>query len=257
MADHTSLFRGLLCDASLAQSDASVRELVTRREQLGLETGPDLFGPPVVDDRRLAELDRNCAGTVEVTVLNSSGAGGLVSLARRPFGRVHPVAVETLVRDRDDPAGNIARIAVAAEELDPDTQVYVGIPADLDQAAAAEEIEVNGLSGLITGDDLDPAALTARMSTCVELDLGFRIGPGVARSGDAESQTGFVLAMLETLDALIDGAEVADAAKHLQDTAATGPETVATWDAPRVHRVRRRLSGIDLQDPYAVAADLS
>lgn len=258
MPERTALFHGLLCDALLAQPEATAGELVTRREQLGLETDSDLFGPPLVDDRRLAELNRNVTGEpVPVTVLNSSGAGGLVSLARRSFDHLRPTAVETLVRDRDDPAANIARIAVAAEELDSGTDIFVGAPADLDHARIAEEIEGNGLSGLITGDGLDPATICTRMSTCVELDLAFRIGPGAAASVDAQSETAVLLAVMMALDALIDGAEVADATRLLDDPAAAEPFSILDSDEARVQRVRRRLAGFDLQDPYAVAAEVS
>jgi hypothetical protein len=249
------LFRGLLCDAHLSRPDASPAQPAARFKDPGPRVNTEIFGPPVVDDRRLAELDRLLDGDpLSVTVLNSSGAGGLVSLARRSFDHLEPVGVETMLRDRDDPVGNAGRVAVAARELDPDVTVYVGVPADLDQQFVAEEIEAGGLSAWMIGDD--PARIAERISSCVELDLPFRTRCGLATAIGVDSDANALLAVVLAIDRLIDGADVAEAARELRGPAEDEIAAVRDWDEARILRVRRRIVGFDTHDPYALAAHL-
>lgn len=251
------LFDGLLCDAWLSQPDVPVTELDERLQHAGRSPAPVVFGPPLVDDRRLSELERSgSAGPVALTALNSSGAGGLVSLARRSFQRLRVAGVETAVRDRDDPAGNVHRIAAAAREFDSDIEVYVGLPDDHGWQTAAEESEANGLSGLIAGDGLGAAGVVDRMSGCVELDLPFRVAASAFSGIGATSGCEMLLRLLLTLDQLIEGADRSTANETLVD--ATGNETgaIRDWDEATVRRIRRRLTGVDLWDPYTVAAEL-
>jgi hypothetical protein len=247
------LFERLLCDAYLSRPDASPAQLAARLQNCAPGIGSDLFGPPLVDDRRLTELDRMMDDPLPVTVLNSSGAGGLVSLTRRSFDHLEPVAIETMLRDRDDPVGNVGRVAMAARELDPGITIYIGVPADLDQQPVAAEIEASGLSALIIGDDT--ARIAARISSCIELDLPFRTHSGVPTAIGADPGCGSVLEVVRAVDRLIDGGDVADAAHLLQDPD-DEVEELRDWDDARIRRVRRRLAGCDTHDPYPVAADL-
>lgn len=251
------LFHRLLCDAWLSQPDVPVTELADRLHQAHRYADPVVFGSPLVDDRRLGELERSgSAAPVAVTALNSSGAGGLVSLARRSFHRLRVVAVETAVRDRDDPAGNVNRIAAATRELGSDTEVYVALPDDPSWQAASEESEANGLSGLIAGDGLGSAGVVERMSGCVELDLPFRIAASAFTGIGAASDCETLLRLLLALDQLIEGTDRSKATHTLAGAADNGTDTIRDWDENRVRRIRRRLVGVDLWDPYTVAAEL-
>lgn len=264
------LFRGLFCAAGLSQQQISADALITRQPQASEQAGTGLLGPPIVEDRRLGEWDRAITdGPIAVTVWNSSGAGGLVSLARRSFDHIHPTGIETAVRDRDDPVGNVSRIAAAARELDSGMTVYVGLPGDgvLGDAgwqAAAEETEANGLWALIDGAGLQPTGLARRMSACVELDLPFRIdacsgsaresAPAQESSSAQESNSDAVLVVLFVLDRLIDGADIMEAGSLADPNEAIA--SIRHWDEARINRVRRRLVGFDLLDPHPVVADL-
>ena len=74
------------------------------------------------------------------------GAGGVTALARRA-GRLHLVAVETVLRDLDDLAGNAARVVAAAADLPPGVDVFVGFPAANGTVDAVEVVEAAGLLG--------------------------------------------------------------------------------------------------------------
>src|SRR4051812_40432592 len=113
------VFRGLLHDASRpgGQPDAAAhRALLARAEGWAV-------GPLVVGDERLSAL----GGDVGVSVLTSGGAGSVAVLARRTSD-VRLVAVETVLRDLGDLAGNASRVVAAAHDLPDAVAVFVGIP---------------------------------------------------------------------------------------------------------------------------------
>ena len=62
---------------------------------------------------------------------------------------VRVVAVESALRDLDDLAGNAARVASAAGELDESIAVFVEIPYAPGWERAVEEVEAAGLLGKI------------------------------------------------------------------------------------------------------------
>ncbi len=217
-----------------------------------------LIGPLLVPDRALVEVGRrvNPGHELAVSVVNTGGAGGLVALARRTVPRVRVVAVESALRDLDDLVGNASRVAAAAEELDPSITVYVELPYTLGWLQAVEVIEAAGLHGKIRTGGVEPEMypsaerLAEQLSVLVEADLSFKATAGLHRAwpnearnerGQALPQHGFLNLMM-ALDALIDGAEPADAAEllavqdHEQIRAAA-----SSWDEPAQQRIRRRL----------------
>lgn len=254
-----SLFKGLLDDAAMfPPGNASAAEAVAAH--LTWRAGPfgALLGPLVVPDHTLAVVGREAAKAgrpVQVSVVNTSGAGGLVALARRAVENVQIVAVEAALRDLDDLAGNAARVVSAAAELDPEIDIFVELPFAPGWERAVEVVEAAGLFGKIRTGGTEPAMypdadrLAAQMSILVEADLPFKATaglhhawPNLARSASGETlpQHGF-LNLLVALDALVDDAQVPEAAALLrtpdQEMITT---TVAGWGAERAARVRRR-----------------
>jgi hypothetical protein len=197
-------------------------------------------GPLVVPDDRLSGL----TGGVALSVVTGSGAGSVAALARRSAD-LHLVGVETTLRDLDDLAGNAARVVAAAGELPDGVEVFVGVPTAAGALEAVEVVEAAGLLGRVdVGAAGRPGAGDA-LSVLVEADLPFKVtglGP------DPLGPYG-VVALLMALEALVDGADPADADALLTEVdpgrAAAG---LAGWDGPTQARVRRRLRGADCAD---------
>lgn len=228
------------------------------REHLGYRSAwfAPVIGPLVVPDSELAGVGRLVppGTTIAVSVINSGGAGGLISLARRTLPGLQVVAVESALRDLDDLATNAARVAAAAAELETSVTVYVELPYAPGWERAVEVVEANGLKGKIRTGGVDAASYPSRtqlaeqLSVLVEADLPFKATAGLHRAwptragspgGDTLPQHGF-LSLLVALAALIDGAAAIDAADLL---AAERPElaaAVAGWDDATTTRVRRR-----------------
>jgi hypothetical protein len=265
------LFDELIDDAAMFPpgnadpADAVAAHLEYRRSWFA-----PLLGPLVVSDSRLVEVGRALrqaqgaatapgaestrgAQLLRISVVNSSGAGGLISLAGRSVPGLQVVAVESALRDLDDLAGNAARVISAAAELEDSVSVFVEIPYAPGWERAVAEVEGAGLFGKIrTGgpDAVDvPAAdqLARQLSAFIEADLPFKATAGLhhAWSIDAGSapfrQHGFLNLML-AVDALVDGASVSEATGLL---AATDQDhllaVLAGWDDAQTARVRRRL----------------
>jgi len=216
-----------------------------------------LIGPLVVPDSRLVEVGRahrEVAGTgaaVNVSVINTSGAGGLLSLAGRQPPGVRVVAVESALRDLDDLAGNAKRVVSAATALDEAVSVYVEIPYAPGWERAVETVEAAGLFGKIRTGGLEPAdspstgQLSRQLSVLVEADLPFKATAGLHHAWPTSSsdpthprQHGF-LNVLAAVEALVEGAAEDDAAELLQRS---DPQVlVSSWDGARGQRVRRRM----------------
>ena len=122
---------GLVDDAAIfPPGDAPLPEAVAAHRRLRQEWYADLVGPLVVRDTDLPDVPAD----VPVSVVLTGGAGavaGVSSLAAKRGHRV--VALEAAVRDLDEPAGNVRRIAAAVEAARDagglsDTQVYVELP---------------------------------------------------------------------------------------------------------------------------------
>jgi hypothetical protein len=217
----------------------------------------DLIGPLVVPDHRLAEVGRAvepASQPLAVSVVNTGGAGGLLSLARRDVEGVNVVAAESALRDLDDLAGNAARVASAAADLDEAVRVFVEIPYAPGWERAVAEVEAASLFGKIrTGspDNFETPTydqLAHQLSVLVEADLPFKATAGLHhawRTDDGDPgrprQHGF-LNLLAAVEALIEGAGKTDAVDVL--ARAERDEVVnhiSTWDDTTAAKVRRRL----------------
>ncbi|SDT09870.1 hypothetical protein [Microlunatus soli] len=240
------LFSGLI-------DPASAQPVTTVSEIQELRSGPHgaLLGALLVPDQELMALDRAASAELPVTVINTGGAGGLVAVAGRHPQRLRIAGVDNVVRDPQDPVGNIARIAAAARELDPEIVIRVAIPfrcTGYDDAVA--EAESEELQGLLSATD--PSAdgdLAAQLSTFVEADLACAVA-----LDDPVRLVGLIIA----LDAIIDGADPADARVLLagNDAPAAAGE-IAGWDDQRIGRVRRRLTAVRVPDPAALLDQLT
>ena len=116
-------------------------------------------------------------------------------------------------------------------------------------------IEAAGLHGKIRTGGVEPAAypsadqLAEQLSVLVEADLSFKATAGLHHAwpnsasdaqGRALRQHGFLNLMM-ALDALIDGAEPADAAELLRVTDQERIRAaVSSWDEATAQRIRRR-----------------
>jgi hypothetical protein len=260
-----ALFAGLIDDAAVfPPGSASVPEAVRRHREHRSAWFAPLIGPLVVPDTELAQVSRvatdaTAGGDGEglpVSVVISSGAGGLVALARRDLPGLEIVAAEIALRDLDDLAGNAGRVVAAAEELDLDAvSVFVEVPYGHGWIGAVEVIEAASLFGKIRTGGLEPDAfptadrLAQQLSVLIEADLPFKATAGLHRAwpnqvtderGQTLHQHGFVTLLL-AIEALIDGAGTDGAVDllHLDD-----PGRIFTalqgWDEPAAARVRRR-----------------
>jgi hypothetical protein len=184
-----------------------------------------------------------------VSVINTSGAGGLLSLAGRAILGVEVVAVESALRDLDDLAGNAARVVSAAADLDEEVRVFVEIPYAPGWERAVAEVEAAGLFGKIRTGSPDNsgtptyAQLAEQLSVLVEADLAFKATAGLHHAQptpgsdpDQPVQHGF-LNLLSAVDALVEGAPVLEAAEVLRNA---DPALIGGWDEQTVARVRRR-----------------
>ena len=272
------LFDQILDDAAMfppgsAGADQAVREHLQYRA----DWFAPLIGLLVVPDSALGAVGRAAApsgGPLPVSVVNTSGAGGLAALADRRLNGLEIVAVESALRDLDDLAGNAARVVSAAGELDPSIAVYVELPYAPGWQRAAAVVEAAGAYGKIRTGGLEPTAypspeqLADQLSALVEADLAFKATAGLHRAwpntgrdaaGRPLAQHGF-LSVLLAVSALVDGAEPADAADLLRlDDRERIAETVRGWDQPTITRVRRRFRSFGccgVLDPIGDLVDL-
>src|SRR4051794_14150060 len=242
-----ALFVGLVDDAAMfPPGSAEVPQALAAHREYRRSWFASMVGPLVVSDQKLAQLgravqryddpsdqsgqpDQSGPGTedVDVSVVNTSGAGGLVSLAGRRLTGLRLRAVESALRDVDDLAGEASRVVAAARELDATVQVFVELPYAQGWERAVEVVEAAGLSGkLRTGgpgpdDTPSTAQLVRRLRVLVEADLPFKATAGLHHAWptpgpepDRPRQHGF-LSLLAAVDALVEGASEAEAAELL------------------------------------------
>lgn len=262
MSPPEDLWRGLIDDAAMfPPGNAPVAEAVAAHLEHRQEWYAPMIGPLVVPDTALRQVMRaepvevrdealrQAQGTLNVSVINTGGAGGLLALARREIPGVHVVAVESALRDLDDLAGNAARVVSAAAELDEEITVFVEIPYAPGWERAVEEVEAAGLFGKIRTGSPDNsgtpayAQLAEQLSVLVEADLPFKATAGLHHAqlvagpqSDRPTQHGF-LNLMATVDALVEGASVVEAAEALR---LTDPARINAWDEATAARVRRR-----------------
>ncbi|HET9872794.1 MAG TPA: hypothetical protein VFP89_09395 [Propionibacteriaceae bacterium] len=263
MSAIAAVFEGLVDDAAMfPPGSAEVADAVAAHREYRRSWFAPLIGPLVVSDQKLAGVGRALSGggsdagrdeVLAVSVVNTSGAGGLVSLAQRHVAGVRVVAIESALRDLDDLAGNAARVVSAAADLDDEVAVFVEIPYAPGWERVVSEVEAAGHFGKIrTGgpDPLDtPAAnqLARQLSVLIEADLSFKATAGLHHAlptpgADPATprQHGF-LTLLAAVAALVDGATERDAADLLcsVDGAALA-ESIGGWSQIQATRTRRR-----------------
>ncbi len=242
-------FDRLIDDASMLSPGAvTTKEAVAAHRDHRESPYAELVGPLVVPDDRLTHVGRAC-GTdpLDVSVVISGGAGGLLAASGREVAGVAVVSVESALRDLDDLAGNVARVAAAAADLGDDVSVFVELPYVHGWIGAVEEVEAAGLLGAIRvggtqpDDRLEAERLAQQLSVLVEADLPFKTTGGLRRAWPSAAGHGY-LTILIALEALVDGAEVADAAELLRlDDHERIKAAVQSWDDATGSRVRRRL----------------
>jgi hypothetical protein len=201
---------------------------------------PATAGRLMVPDRQLGEVARHVPveSALAVSVINSGGAGGLLGLTRRGLTGLRIESAESALRDLDDLAGNAARVVAAADELDPEIEVFVELPFAPRWQAAVEVVEAAGRSAKVIAGT-DGVRLAEQLSILIEADCGFKVQLG----DDPRSADRWQLAL--AVDALVEGSSVADAAGLLAggDHGRTW-EHVQNWDDATRQRVRRRLSRV-------------
>jgi len=227
----------------------------------------DLAGPLVVADtalgayaRAVPEEHRSAGAELDVAVLTTGGAGSVSALAGRRLPGLHVVAAEAALRDLDNLAGNAARVAAAANDLG-EVEVEVTLPDAPGWVRAVEVVEAAGLWAHVLApidawrDAGAAVRLAERLSVLVEADLAFSVTPEGTGELSEPGRSVTVLAML--VEALVDGAEPAEAAELLVRTDAGRVRAgLDRWDGATVARVRRRVRGVTC-DPRSVAEDLA
>jgi hypothetical protein len=265
MRGFPALFVGLVDDAAMfPPGTAEVAEALAAHREYRRSWFASMVGPLVVSDQKLAELGRalqriddpsaEVTGDLDVSVVGTNGAGGLVGLAGRLPARLRLRAVESALRDLDDLAGDASQAVAAAGELDAGVQVFVELPYAPGWERAVEVVAAAGLSGKLRTGGPTPAdtpsttQLAHQLRVLVEADLPFKATAGLHHAWpaagpepDRPRQHGF-LPLLAAVDALAEGASQAEAAELLaagDQTAVLG--TLTSWSDTRSARVRRRL----------------
>jgi len=229
------LFDSLFDDETLVRRpQTTVAAALTHH--LGLRsTYGSLLATLVVPDRQLTEVARDLpAGVrVPVSVITSGGAGGLLGLARRDLPGIDIASAEPALRDFDDLAGSAARVVSAATELGSDIAIFVELPYAPGWDAAVELVEAAGLYGKIAAGEAASRQTAEQLSILIEADLPFKI---TSRSA------GGWLPLLTAVDALIDGANVDDAATLIRSGDNDQVRTdVSAWEQTTLSRIRRRI----------------
>ena len=251
------VFRALLHDADQGRAggtSATGAHRAVRQRADGWAVGPLVLG-----DERLSGTDADVA----VSVVASGGAGGVSALPRRASG-LRLVGVETVLRDLDDLPGSATRAVAAATELTealgrPEgLEVYVGLPQAPGLVEAVEVVEAAGLLGRLDlgaagGEGRGPARAEL-LSVLVEADLAFKVtGAGTEPFGPYG-----LVAVLMAVEALVDGADPADAEELLaRPDRDRSRVALARWDAAQQARVARRLRGVDCPDVAATLDTLT
>jgi hypothetical protein len=229
------LFDSLFDDETLVRrTQTTVAAALTHH--LGLRnTYGSRLATLVVPDRQLAEVARDVPAGVRVpiSVITSGGAGGLLGLVRRDLPGIDIVSAEPVLRDFDDLAGSAARVVSAAAELGSDIAIFVGLPYAPGWDTAVELVEAAGLYGKIAAGEAEPRQTAKQLSTLIEADLPFKI---TGRSA------GGWLQLLTAVDALIDGANVDDAARLIQSSDNDQFRAdMSAWKQTTFSRIRRRI----------------
>ncbi len=259
------LFDGWIDDAAMfPPGNAAVDEAVGAHLRYRRSWFASLIGPLLVSDLKFAEVGRalrqvrmggGSEGTLPlaVSVVNTSGAGGLLSLVGREVEGVQVVAVESALRDLNDLAGNADRVVSAAAQLDDAVRVFVEIPYAPGWEKAVAVVEAAGYYGKLRTGGLEPVdtppsdQLAHQLSVLIEADLPFKATAGlhhaVALPGSDPGrprQHGF-LNLLVAVEALVDGGSESEAADLLGESGRQSVlDHVGAWDDTQASRIRRR-----------------
>jgi hypothetical protein len=270
-----ALFAELIDDAAMfPPGNATAAEAVTAHQRYRESWFAPLIGPLVVSDSKLAQVGRALQATdrpepLAVSVINSGGAGGLLSLVGREIPGVRFVAVESALRDLDDLAGNAARVVAAADQLDESVRVFIEMPYAPGWERAVTEVEAAGRYGKIRTGGLEPTEtpsadqLARQLSVLIEADLAFKATAGLHHawtSGGTDParphQHGF-LNLLLAIETLMEGASEADAAQLLgQGDNQARAELITGWTDAKAARVRRRFRSFGCCGVLDPVADL-
>ncbi len=259
------LFDGWIDDAAMfPPGNAAVDEAVGAHLRYRRSWFASLIGPLLVADLRFAEVGRALrhlrmgGGSEEtvplaVSVVNTSGAGGLLSLIGREVEGVQLVAVESALRDLNDLAGNADRVVSAAAQLDDAVRVFVEIPYAPGWEKAVAVVEAAGYYGKLRTGGLEPVdtppsdQLAHQLSVLIEADLPFKATAGLhhalALPGSDPGrprQHGF-LNLLVAVEALVDGGSESEAADLLGESGRQSVlDHVGAWNDTQASRIRRR-----------------
>jgi hypothetical protein len=239
------LWTGLVDDAAIfppgnAAWDDAIEAFRGRRD----EWYADLVGSFVVRDTDLDQVPPD----VPVSVVLTGGAGAVEGVVRRCERRELTLAgIEAAVRDLDDPAGNVRRIATAvrAVGLDPDVPVYVEIPGPVSAGwlaaadeAAAEALRIKLRCGNVDHDLIPSSATVASwLDAALDRELELKGTAGLHRAvrhdPEGGGAHGFLNLMVATR-AILDGATAGDAEAILEQRdgaalAATDLGSVRRW----------------------------
>ena len=263
MGSIDALFARLIDDAAVfPPGNAAVPDAVREHRAHRSAWYAPLIGPLVLPDTALATASRAVRESapddppLPVSVVITSGAGGLTALARRELPGLQVVAAEIALRDLADLRGNAHRVVTAAQELDPDeVTVFVELPFQHGWVGAIEVVESAGLCGKIRTGGVVPDAyptadqLAEQLSELIEADLPFKATAGLHRAwpnrilserGETLPQHGF-LTVLMAIEALVDGAGTDQAAELLRlDDPGRIFAALSDWDDATAARVRRR-----------------
>ena len=259
------LFDGWIDDAAMfPPGNAAVDEAVGAHLRYRRSWFASLIGPLLVADLRFAEVGRALrhlrmgGGSEEtvplpISVVNTSGAGGLLSLIGREVEGVQLVAVESALRDLNDLAGNADRVVSAAAQLDDAVRVFVEIPYAPGWEKAVAVVEAAGYYGKLRTGGLEPVdtppsdQLAHQLSVLIEADLPFKATAGLHHALALPSsepgrprQHGF-LNLLVAVEALVDGGSESEAADLLGESGRQSVlDHVAAWNDTQASRIRRR-----------------
>ncbi len=180
------VWSGLLFNAGLVAERAPLDQVIAEHTS-SLEEGASL-GPLLVPDTSLAAVDRGVSslgvGPIDVGVIGTTGAGSIASLAERSYENVTIVGAHSTLRDLDDQAGNVRRVAAAARTLPYEISIWVGLPETPGWESGAEEIEMEGLNAAVHAAG---ALGVTQMSYLVELDCPFVVADSSAAPIDLAS----------------------------------------------------------------------
>jgi hypothetical protein len=281
MVASSPLFSGLVDDTAMfAPVSATASRAVAAHQECRQAWYHGLIGPLVVPDQRLAEVGRAVlagerpaeSAELAVSVVNTAGAGGLVSLAGRQVKGVRIVSVETALRDLDDLMANAARVVAAAAVLADaglaEAGVFVELPFAPGWERAVTEVEAGGLNAKLRaagphGEGFPDAGQLARqLAVLIEADLPFTVTdlpfPAATAGAGLEHprEEGF-LSLLLAVEALVEGASEHEAAQILGRTDGSPAETVSGWSDAEATRVRRRLLSVGCGRPQDLVRDLT